>query len=600
MDPGTALGAVSLVFQVFSGCMKCCQLVLESKDFPQKYGYLRHRFRREQLQLLDWWEVSGFTDETTIQGAQLDQRRQADIESLSLIKTLILEACQIEQRYDPCSNLVDDNQGDSTLEQVKLLPFNPLEVAHKKGELLRKCLRYAESASIRYTRRLRWVLFDADKFEQLLTRFSELNKSMQSHLLLEKIRQFQQLQEATQIEIVQRPEKVDELSDIIRSCRCLRQDDDSGRSWRDSNEKLLERLARLKALNIMVDKGDSSCENDMTAQAGLKVPLPDDLKLITSQLKLQDDPKKDNYQRVSGKFNDITVWVEWKSYDEEIPVSECRSIEIRIARLVTLLLKSPENPEKLHLPAALGYVHDPTFARFGLVFESPILTNTLVPQSLYDRLHTTFKPSLTTRIDIARRLTTSLEYLHVAKWLHKGLRSDNVLFPTSSCSEWLPLYLSGFDYSRPAEPGERTELPSNRREHDLYRHPDVQFHVPRDGEYGYVEKHDVYSLGVVLMEIGLWQPIYQFLGLSLNELTSRPAIRKVRMKLLGAESLTALESEAGGRFSEAVKMCLMGNIGRRSPGESKSLVNAGESNYLWDDSVDCLQKIKEVLQSITV
>lgn len=233
---------------------------------------------------------------------------------------------------------------------------------NKKGKLLRKCLRYVDSAFLKYPTRLRWVAFDADKFEQLLTRFSELNESMKSNLALEKIYQFEKRHETTQLEVVRLYKRFDELSDISRSCHCLRLDHDLGRSWRDSNEKLLERLARLKALNITVNKGDLPFENDVAAQAELRVPLPDDLKLIASQLKLQGNPKEDNYQRVSGTFNDITVWVEWKSYSIESTVSECSFIENRIARLTTLLLKSPETTEKLHLPAALGYVHDPTLS----------------------------------------------------------------------------------------------------------------------------------------------------------------------------------------------------------------------------------------------
>ncbi|KAF3066386.1 hypothetical protein GL218_09150 [Daldinia childiae] len=424
---------------------------------------------------------------------------------------------------------------------------------------------------------------------------------MHFSLELEQRRQYIQLQETTQVQVLRAHDKLDQVIELIRSLYLpLRHGPEGLRQ--DSDENMfngLERLARFKALSITVAGGDLSCENGIAAQVGVRVPLLDGLKLAVSQLKFLGNQEENDSQRVLGTFDATSVWIEWKNYDPESTTLACRFIENRIARLTALLLKNPENPERLQLPASLGYVHDPDSTRFGLVFESPVSTDTLGSRSLYARLQTTLKPSLTTRLDIARRLTTSLKYLHVSRWLHKGLRSDNILFLTPSYTSWTPFCLSGFDYSRPADPDEATELPTDRREHDLYRHPDVQFDVPRDGEYGYEEKHDVYSLGVILMEIGLWQPIHQFLGLSLNQLIPRPAIRRARISLLKAESLTILESEAGARFSEAVRLCLAGDI-RQPPGEIRSPGMAEEIDHPAFDSIDCLRKVEEILQGITV
>ncbi|KAI1463536.1 prion-inhibition and propagation-domain-containing protein [Daldinia caldariorum] len=508
MDPGTAVGAISLVFQIFAVCVQGCQVILELKYFPQEYDYLRHCFYLEQLKLLDWWTASGFTYETTIEVAQQDERRRAALESLNQIKALMLEASEIKQRHGPSSKSAEDNKGESAGGVFSKLPT-----------------------------RLRWVVSDADRFERLLARFIALNKSLDFILKPDQRSQFLQFQEITQLEFVRLHDKVDQILEFERSRHRLPSGHGSGGSSQGSNEnsyRLLERLTRFKALNMSVIDDGVSYENDAAAQPLLRVPLSDDLKLSLSAVKLQDNQKEDKSQRVSGTFNDAAVWIEWKCYDEDISEFYCRFIENRIERLATLLLKNPENPEKLHLPAALGYVHDPSSARFGLVFESPTLTSiSIIP-----------KPSLTIRIDMALRLTTS------------------------------------FDYSRPSD--DRTELPTKQ----------VQFDVPRDGKYGYEEKHDVYSLGVVLMEIGLWRPIHLSLGLSLNEHTQRPVIRGVQDELLKATRLASLESEV-------VKLCLVGNT-KPSPNGSQSLGNIRENGYSSGDSMDCLQKAKEALQSIIV
>ncbi|KAI1135466.1 prion-inhibition and propagation-domain-containing protein [Hypoxylon sp. FL0543] len=602
MDPGAALGAISLAFQVFSGCIKGCQLLIEARDLPQKYGYLRHRLRLEQLKLLDWWNASGLTAEAAFRETRLDEGRQAVIDSLFQIRYLTLDIDRIKQRYDLALKIVDKNDAGDTAAPAGLLALEVAEASRTRETLRQKSLQYADTF-MKCPARLRWAVFDGTKFEQLIARFAELNNSMHFSLELEQRRRHFQLQEATQMQVLQVHDKLDQVFELIQSLRLPPLHSSQKASPESSSREPfdnLERLARFKALSMTVGHGDSY-EVDAGHRIGLEVPSPRSLELPIAHLELGRNQRQQDVQRVAGTYKETPVWVEWKYYDERRTTLVHECIEDRIARLATLLRKNPEKPEELRLPAAVGYVHDPTSTRFGLVFESPGYQSTSAPKSLYSRLQRTRKPSLTVRLNMARRLVASLEYLHVMKWLHKGLRSDNILFLTSSGSDWLPLdfCLSGFDYSRPADPDEVTELPSHHREHDLYRHPDVQFDVPRDGEYGYREKHDIYSLGVVLMEIGLWQPIHQFLGLSLDQLIPRPAIRGVHSALLKAESVAIIEAEAGERHSEAVRLCLGHDPGY--PWDESEISLVEETRTPPDlRPADNLRRAKEILRSIIV
>lgn len=86
--------------------------------------------------------------------------------------------------------------------------------------------------------------------------------------------------------------------------------------------------------------------------------------------------------------------------------------------------------------------------------------------------------------------------------------------------------MSGFEYSRPAHAGEVTEKPTDNLYHDLYRHCNAQFDVPRNGAKGFKKIYDVYSLGVVILEIAFWQPIHAILGLPhVGEMTRRDVKR---------------------------------------------------------------------------
>ncbi|KAI1090516.1 prion-inhibition and propagation-domain-containing protein [Rostrohypoxylon terebratum] len=592
MDPGTALSVVSLAFQVFSGCIKGCQLLLDAKSLPQKYGYLRHRLRLEQLKLLDWWDASGFTAEAAFQDTQLDERKQALVESLVQIRSITLDIGRIKERYDLLLKITDEDQRDNATFRGNFLEFD-------RETLRQRSLKYAD-AVLKCPIGLRWAVFDAAKFEQLLSRFSELNDSMHFSLELDQRRQYMELQETSHMQILQAHNKLDQIVELIRSIS-LSSHDGPRALPQDSCESApstLERLARFKALSLTADhEEDFSCEEEEMAQIKLEIPLPGSLELLLSQIELYRCPKQHSTGRVIGRYGGAPIWVEWKGYDESSTTLAYRCVENRITRLAALLLKNPDTPQELRLPASLGYIHDPSSARFGIVFELPVQRNISAPPSLYDRLQISMKPSLTTRLDMARKLVNSLGYIHAMKWLHKGLRSDNILFLAASDLDWSSFCLSGFDYSRPANPSEMTEAPSDDREHDLYRHPEVQLDVPRDGEYGYKTKHDVYSLGVILMEIGLWQPIHQFLGISLNQSIRRPVVRGVRGCLLKSESLAILESETGERYTTAVKLCLTSDQ-ENLASKRESFKFLEENDKVEDTLTGCLNRVQEILQNI--
>ena len=67
-------------------------------------------------------------------------------------------------------------------------------------------------------------------------------------------------------------------------------------------------------------------------------------------------------------------------------------------------------------------------------------------------------------------------------------------------------YIVGFNHSRPSKPNEFSEPARASNELRRYWHPDYK-NVPMQK---YRHEFDYYSLGIVLLEVGLWSPLSNF------------------------------------------------------------------------------------------
>ena len=108
---------------------------------------------------------------------------------------------------------------------------------------------------------------------------------------------------------------------------------------------------------------------------------------------------------------------------------------------------------------------------------------------------------LNARLDIARTLARSVMFLHDCQFVHKSLRPDNVVcFSTQGEFPNKP-YMIGLDRFRLID-ARSVRLSDDLWYRDIYRHPSRQGVRP---EKDYIMQHDIYSLGVCLLEIGLWR-----------------------------------------------------------------------------------------------
>ncbi|KAI0873146.1 hypothetical protein GGS24DRAFT_464971 [Hypoxylon argillaceum] len=147
--------------------------------------------------------------------------------------------------------------------------------------------------------------------------------------------------------------------------------------------------------------------------------------------------------------------------------------------------------------------HDPgnkQLSAIEFVYRTP--RDSRRPETLRHHLLRPIPVSLSTVIRIAKQLVRSIHYVHTCGFVHKNVRPENILiFPSVEDTSLGQSFLIGFTDFRNAN--FQTNLYGDSAWHrNLYRHPQRQgaFVLER-----YIMQHDIYSLGVCLLEIGLWR-----------------------------------------------------------------------------------------------
>ena len=198
---------------------------------------------------------------------------------------------------------------------------------------------------------------------------------------------------------------------------------------------------------------------------------------------------------------------------------------------------------------------------FDMVFQIPKeLSNE--PKSLRGYLSLNFEHTLTNRVQLAKQLAKSVSYVHTLGFVHKNIRPETVLGFQSSESEFDLFFLVGFEKIRLAD-GQTWKSGDSDWEKNLYRHPHRQGLSP---EEAYNMQHDIYSLGVCLLEIGLWESFLSYkqgatapvpaaaLGITWESPEfRRPALMKEHLIALAKRDLA---KRMGERYEKVVVNCL--------------------------------------------
>jgi hypothetical protein len=234
------------------------------------------------------------------------------------------------------------------------------------------------------------------------------------------------------------------------------------------------------------------------------------------------------------------------------------SLTKEIASLIRTLRTAAQSAEIFHVLHCEGWYE--AYDHFGLVYRLPpggkelkceSLGNILLKKEYKDLL----QRDLENRLLLAKALAWTLFQLHSVNWVHEKINADNILLFGKEGEgdkvhfDWSSPYLVGFDSSR-STTGLSGKLDFRGQwTTRLYTHPDRQLTYER-----YRKIHDIYSLGVVLLEVGrLGSFIEEPKGEKLNK-------TPYQLKEMFVDEAMSLKTVLGKAYTEIVLTCLNGNF----------------------------------------
>lgn len=260
---------------------------------------------------------------------------------------------------------------------------------------------------------------------------------------------------------------------------------------------------------------------------------------------------------VKEELQDLgTVLVEYKSYDRHTVLADgTKRLEYYIQTLADLL--GTRGPPDFHTLRCTGWFHEEEASRLGLIFEYPVEYDGFKSlRELIQMPSTSQRPSLAQRFSIVKNVGEALLKWHIsANWVHQGIASHNIYFfkPKNSASfDFSNPYLCGFEFSRPSG-GISLSIPVKDFEQNVYRHPSRQ---GAPSQY-HTKRHDLYSYGILLFEVGVWSLVSSRFGANLTK-DLGPRKRRDQIELNARERLGHY---MGAAYERATSRCLSMEFG---------------------------------------
>lgn len=248
--------------------------------------------------------------------------------------------------------------------------------------------------------------------------------------------------------------------------------------------------------------------------------------------------------------------VEYRYYDKENMTQHQFHLNEQRMRALVNVLQMPTTGSFGTLPC-IKWTSESKQARHCLLFDLPEGYKG-PPLSLREAILSSKrgKPTLGQRFAIAKIIVQALLKWHTSGWVHQSIASHNIVFlckEGSASVDFTKPFLCGFEYTRVVGFQSNERHPGHRKsEYDLYRHPDRQ----GDSMQTHKKEHDIYSLGLLLLEIGLWDTLKAAFPVP-------PA--KLRTEILSHFSKRdqrggLVRFEMGAAYEQALQKCISGSL----------------------------------------
>lgn len=597
---------------------------------PSEYRHCKIRLQMEQQRFLNFGLEAGvlYTDGVLCETLRIN--RSLLLAVLAEIKTLFEDYAKINGKYvdhtAPVAIGKDDQaEPETDLVSMLFLPLDDSPSVSNQGKKQEKNQRLSQLRKIvkgvvQTGRKIRaialepkhlvWATVDQSSFQSLIAKLGNFNSFLIALLDSARTESLQLTMDTSYNEILQIRDDLNSLTGLVKA---LSNDTDErggsldalalnvnlfGDSILQETEVQRKKKRYLKKLTeVKIQYKHIHDQTDTESVISDRKPLDLSLFNFDSQDSVKGFPEFHTFATYEGR----RVWIEWSSYSSNQLNTDSVNYmpEDRIRLLVELL--SNEMPTAFRSPHCLGYItsdKQDDQIWFGIVFEKPSEDPSTQIVTLQKLLQSRPVPSLSARISLCAAVAECIHTFHTVNWLHKGLRSDKIVFFSQRTSEpdLEAPYVLGYKLSRPNILDELTEKPRFNACEDIYRHPFAQ---SSQSTGNYHKSYDIYSLGILLIEIASWMPIHKFLGFSDLASVRPSALLTVQRQLLeDGNSLQRISSILGNAYMEIVELCLRADEVERPAygGESKTSITVRLQRTLEQNIVRKLGNMARVMR----
>ncbi|KAK3379247.1 hypothetical protein B0T24DRAFT_694844 [Lasiosphaeria ovina] len=368
-------------------------------------------------------------------------------------------------------------------------------------------------SQMRIRDRVPWSIRDKAAYEEALVHLADYNESLEKVL----------------------PVSIQRFLDTVLPATICATDEEAPQQTAPTSNAFLESQVRWK--------------HSVCGVGGIVLGNKLDLQSLNMEGKPVGKATPDRYLAIPSSTPGHVLVVDWLPWME--PSAD---VADRVSRS-SGLLANVQRPELLLLPCA-GYLEE--FAkrhdkwRYALAYrlpQDPIIAATTTPSTLPGthnlKVHSlgqllqpkqvVLPPPLDVRLDIARKLCRAMVLYHSSDWVHHDFRSHNILFiqpsavtteitsrttqPSMTTYQGVRIdqpFIVGFGHARDEVDTstafqDKKAISQTLAQQRLYWSPS---YLASSGKMKRVEhfqrKHDVYSLGCVLLEIGTWKSLETF------------------------------------------------------------------------------------------
>ena len=570
-------GLISLGIIAFQGCVQGFIILSTAHHLGKDADDLRSRIEWEHYRLFEWSRHAGVEGEGYANPA-LNWSQIRDI--LCQLEVQLNDTTELKTRYGLCLE-DDDSQSQlkHSLEDTTELSFLRKSLCLNPKFFLASSRIVHERNKKHPVRRLRWATIDKPKLEKLLGDVRQRIGCLWDILAFEDRLYIRESLSHLLRNGIASTRNGDDLSCLSELALDV-----------ESRVSVAGRMKRTK-LELYPrahDPAVSSTAKTSVSRAQILRPLK-----VRSSL-LSSDAGSSGEEREIVSYAGEHVLLESKFLGPD-KVAQ-KKLSIRAENLAILL--SHVETASLYTLQCKGFIKRNDYIL--LVFELPASTVPVAITTSSNRAYLTlsdvrlqqdYLPDLDTRLSWALKLAETVLQLHTAGWVHKSISPAHILFlkrqgqTESESRHFAGPYLSGFGYAREMSLSAFSEEQRDMDKENAYRHALLQ----GSHKSPFRPRFDVYALGIVLIELGLWSSIRDVLQIPHSEIPSafmNPAtLSSVRRKL---------EFSLPRNFVDAAFMALTNS----TTGEYVNLENhvqddeeSDGEDWLEDDSIDVQQSV---------